>query len=188
MLDKTAEDKKRDGDATAKQQADVQPKPQQADSYKSQSEVDNAFKKRFAALKQKWESEQAEKQKQVATEQQVTQLMARIEDGAEDFFENYPDVDISQIISQDALFAYLVANGKSLSQTYAFLYDDESAKQKQQADMEQAILGNLRARNQRPRALSAANSGVTSKDIARLSDAEILSIDKRIKNGERVTL
>jgi len=81
----------------------------------------------------------------------------------------------------------LVMNGKELTDTYEFLHAEE-AKSRIRNELEQEIIGNLKARNTRPRVINSANSGGSSRDIARLSDADILRIDQRIKNGEKVTL
>jgi len=191
MLKKTADEKQCDGDAKKEVISDPAEKGEQLTSqkpaYRSQKEVNDAFKKRLASLREKWEHEQKEKEKERSDQAQATQLMQHIESGAKDFFEIYPDVDLAAALNDDPLFAYLLMKGKGLIETYAFLYDNK-ADGRLRRQVEQEILSNLKARNIRPHALPAANSGGTSKDIARLSDAEILRIDSRIKNGERVTL
>lgn len=191
MLEKSADETKRDGGAkqqyTGNTPEDTQGLDTPTQGYRSQQEVDAAFKKRLSALREKWENEQKEKEKGKIEEAKVSSLLRHIESEAELFFETYPNVDIAALLSQDPLFAYLLMKGKGLIETYAFLYDTEADGRLRQK-VEQEVLSNLKARNIRPHALSAANSGGTSRDIARLSDAEILRIDSRVKSGERVTL
>ncbi|MEX1308682.1 MAG: hypothetical protein AB1Z19_09150 [Eubacteriales bacterium] len=192
MLEKTAEEKMRDGGANTQSLGEIPEKKEALSKssnpgYRSQREVDAAFKKRLSALREKWENEQKEKEKDKIEEEKVTSLLRHIEAEAERFFDTYPDVDIAALLSQDPLFSYLLMKGKGLIETYAFLYDNQADGRLRQK-VEQEVLSNLKARNLRPHALPAANSGGTSRDIARLSDAEILRIDSRVKNGERVTL
>ena len=192
MLEKSAEESKRDGDAEKTEKREIPEKAlnhldEAAQGYRSQQEVDAAFKKRLSALREKWEKEQKEKQKDFAEEEKVASLLRHIESGAQEFFDTYPKVDIAAVLGADPLFTYLLMKGKGLKETYAFLYDNE-ADNRLRREVEQEILSHLRARNQRPHALPSANSGGTSRDIARLSDADILRIDSRVKNGERVTL
>lgn len=189
MFEKTAEeDIRRDGGA--KPDASNEQASQSIINkkfYRSQKEVDDAFKKRFTSMKEKWEAEQEEKQKNSRVEQRVLTLMEKIENQSQAFIRQYPDVDIFAVIEENPLFAYLIMSGKDLIDAYEFLYADD-IKPKIRHALEQEIIDNMKARNARPRAMSAANSGGSLKDIARLSDADILKIDQRIKNGERVTL
>ncbi len=192
MLDKTAEEPMRDGGADQQEVSGTiledAAKPAISDNaYRSQREVDAAFKKRLASLREKWEMEQKEKEKEKVGEARSLSLMRQIEMGAKEFFDTYPDVDLAALISGDPLFTYLLMKGKGLTETYAFLYDNEAdGRLRRQVELE--VLSNLKARNIRPHALPAANSGGNSRDIARLSDADILRIDSRVKSGERVTL
>ena len=189
MFDKTAESNTlRDGGAKADPSNANASAPKNQDSYyRSQREVDDAFKKRFASLKEKWEGEQKEKQKTEQDEQKVMNLLDKIENQSRAFSELYPDVDIYSVVQENPLFAYLVMSGKDIIDAYEFLYAEDTRQRIRQA-LEQEIIGNMKARNIRPRGMNAANSGGSLRDIARLSDADILRIDQRIKNGERVTL
>lgn len=189
MFEKTAEKNiKRDGGANEKTDKNNDEKMDIKSSfYRSQEEVDKAFKKRFASEKEKWDKEQEQKDKINSDEDKIAILLNKIESQKEGFYKLYPDVDIYGEIETNPLFAYLILSGKSVTDTYEFLYVDV-AKTRLKGELEQEIIGNLKARNTRPRVINAANSGGSSKDIARLSDAEILRIDQRIKSGERVTL
>ena len=132
MFEPTAEeDIRRDGGA----QTETPSAPGKADTrdkfYRSQKEVDSAFKKRFAALKEKWESEQKDKQKSRQAEQRISSLIETIENQSQEFSRQYPDVDIFSVIEQNPLFAYLVMAGKDLIDVYEFLYAD-NIRQKNQ--------------------------------------------------------
>ena len=189
MFDKTAEENPmRDGGAAASEPSadNLQPEDRK-EYYRSQREVDEAFKKRFAALKKKWEGEQKEKQRAEQDENKVMALLDKIENQSRAFLELYPDVDIYAVVQENPLFAYLVMSGKDIIDAYEFLYAADTKQRIRQA-LEQEIIGNMKARNTRPRGMNAANSGGSLRDIARFSDADILRIDQRIKNGERVTL
>ena len=161
MLKNSAEEKLRDGGAKSTLPENDIKKPEvefQTQGYRSQQEVDAAFKKRLSTLREKWEKEQQEKEKGMVEEAKVQQLLQHIEAEAKDFFETYPDVDIAALLSEDPLFTYLLMKGKGLSRTYAFLYDNEADSRLRQK-VEQEILSNLKARNLRPHALPSANSG-----------------------------
>jgi len=187
MFEETADkDQKRDGGVKGKSKQAVNASEETKDFYRSQTEVDNAFNKRFTALKEKWEAEQKEKQKSKQSEQRILNLIEKIENQGQDFKKQFPDVDLFSVIEENPLFAYLIMSGKNLIDSYAFLYADD-IRQRIRSELEQEIIGNMKSRNNRPRAMNAANSSGSFKDIARLSDAEILKIDQRIKNGERVT-
>ena len=162
MFKKTAEEnKKRDGDAKTKTHTQDKNNTVKNDSdqdfYRSQKEVNEAFKKRFASEKEKWGKEQEDKHHTEKEGDKVLSLMKTIEDQAEEFNKIYPDIDIQLEIMSNPLFTYLVMNGKPLIDTYEFLYAD-TAKARMKNELEQEILGNLKARNTRPRVINSANS------------------------------
>lgn len=89
MLNQSAEELKRDGGATKEENKSNETKPEtkKDDAYRSQKQVDQAFKKRLSGMREKWESEQKEKQKTEDDEQKAHVLMQNIEKGADDFLK-----------------------------------------------------------------------------------------------------
>ena len=61
---------------------------------------------------------------------------------------------------------------------------EDIAKERVEAE----VLERLRMRNNRPEALRAGNSSAVHRDVSRMSEADLMRIDERVKRGERVVL
>ena len=181
---------------------------QPADYYRSQQEVDQAFAKRLAQEKKKWEKEaslaaeverlktqtaqelppqEAERPEQPAEEPPAkSEFIQNITREAEEIAEQFPDFRMEKAM-ENRLFAMMLASGEPLKQVVAYFYP-EYGRQEMREQTEREILANIRTRNLRPRSIGHANQGSMRRDVASLSDEEILDIDRRVKRGERVVL
>ena len=180
--------------------------------YRSQQEVDRAFKKRLEAEKKRWEREylggkDAEPQEKELTGEVLPDAAAEQENGedmpleAEEeaaflqaIYEGEqqvrrmdPQFDLAEEMQKNPMFALMLAQGMEVKRCYDFFHPQVSQGMLKKA-VEEEVIQRIRRRNARPQALEAANATGVHRDISKMSDEEILSIDARIKKGERVIL
>lgn len=172
--------------------------PQQEAFYKSQQEVDQAFSKRMAAEREKWESERSG-QEGIAGDTQPDagdaalsyseerSFIRSVQQGEAEIRQIDPNFDLSAELEHNPLFALMVAQGQDIKDVYEFFHK-ESSEGRLRKSVEKEIFERIRMRNNRPDALRSANAGKVSRDISGMSEKEIMDIDKRIKRGERVVL
>ncbi len=199
------------------------------DYYRSQKEVDAAFKKRLEREKQRWErdtaaeaetklqellQEGADAAQDTASVQEETNLqdstnaqetmdaqgredageggwdedafLAAIRKDEEVIAADDPDFDLAGEMEKNPAFALMLAQGLPLKRVYDFFHGD-TVEGRMKQEMEQEIVARIRARNNRPAPIGSSG-GEAKRDISRMSDAEILEIDARVRRGERITL
>lgn len=179
--------------------------------YRSQQEVDRAFKKRLEAEKKKWVREylgpEEEEPQQSTTGEELPDAAAEEQDlegmpleaeeeaaflqsvyeGERQVQKIDPEFEIAEEMRNNPMFALMIAQGMDVKRCYDFFHPQVSQGILKKA-VEEEVIGRIRRRNARPRALGAANATSVHRDISRMSDEEILSIDARVKRGERVIL
>lgn len=168
----------------------------QQDYYKSQQEVDQAFARRIAAERQKWEKERQDGQTGENTPDageaglsytEEAEFLRGVQAGEMQIRRQDPNFDLAEEMEGNPLFALMVAQGQDVKRVYDFFYP-KASEGRLRKTVEKEIIERLRMRNNRPDALRSANAGKVHRDISGMSDNEIMDIDKRIKRGERVVL
>ena len=171
--------------------------------YRSQKEVDEAFGKRLAQERKKWEKEaslhaELERLKErslredlrdvsdAGYEKPKSEFIQSILQQTEALKRDYPEFSMEEAM-QNPLFAMMLAKGESLERVADYFYP-ERAREKVFREAEDEVLERIRRRNARPHTMAHANQGEIYRDIGKLSDEEILDIDRRVKRGERVIL
>lgn len=179
------------------------------DYYRSQKEVDAAFKKRLEREKQRWERDRDREAAEEA-EMKMQELLKEGADAAQDtanagekgwdeepflagiqkdeeaITAENPEFDLADEMEKSPVFALMLAQGLPLKRVYDFFHSD-AAEGRLKRSVEQEIISRIRARNSRPTPIGNSG-GEVKRDISRMSDAEILEIDARVRRGERVTL
>ncbi len=169
--------------------------------YRSQEEVDAAFKKRMERERRKWEEENprafdsnaGEPQELENTgpdaenENKYGEMLDDIARQADELLEIYPDFDFPRELEQKPMFAYMLAEGMDLKSVYEYFYP-EKAMERVREDIRTEVIENIRARNARPQGIRYQNGAGGVRDVSLLTDAQIEDIDRRVKRGERVML
>jgi len=156
-----------------------------ADYYRSQEEVDAAFKKRLLRERKKWEQEH--RQQREGQDKDYGKIAQHLIDSMPKLKREYPDIDIQKEITEKPLLGEMLLSGYGIEEAYAFFYP-ERRKEALRREIEKKIMDNVKARNAYPDTIGSANGSGAGRDISLLSDDEILNIDARVKKGERVVL
>ena len=190
--------------------------------YRSQKEVDEAFSKRLAHERRKWEREASlhseverlkaqadrtpkppetpelllEQENKPASrgrkEQETTaspirsEFIEKIQAELETIQQEYPAFSMETAM-ENPLFGMMLATGEPLERVVDYFYPEHRQDQIRR-EAEDAVLERIRRRNVRPVSMGHANFGSFHRDIAQMSDEEILDIDRRVKRGEKITL
>ena len=113
--------------------------------------------------------------------------MRRIQQGEQKVLAIDPDFDLGQEMARNPMFGLMLAQGVEVERAYAFFHP-ETAEARLRKRVEAEVLERLRMRNNRPEALRAGNSSAVHRDVSRMSEADLMRIDERVKRGERVVL
>ncbi|MDL2225302.1 hypothetical protein LJC20_03720 [Eubacteriales bacterium OttesenSCG-928-M02] len=169
--------------------------------YRSQKEVDEAFKKRLAAERQKWERETrhageaeapptGEEEEPDAGEWgmlEEREFLSQVVLAEQKIQENDPGFDMEKEFERNPMFALMLASGFDPQRVYSFFYPVEE-RRSLKAAVEREVMDRIRLRNTRPVPMGSANTTGSQRDISRMTEEEIRDIDARVKRGERVRL
>ena len=114
-------------------------------------------------------------------------FLRRIQQGEQKVLAIDPDFDLGQEMARNPMFGLMLAQGVEVERAYAFFHP-ETAEARLRKRVEAEVLERLRMRNNRPEALRAGNSSAVHRDVSRMSEADLMRIDERVKRGERVVL
>ena len=119
--------------------------------------------------------------------EQERAFLRRVQQGEQKVLAIDPDFDLGREMARNPMFGLMLAQGVEVERAYAFFHP-ETAEARLRKRVEAEVLERLRMRNNRPEALRAGNNSTVHRDVSRMSEADLMRIDQRVKRGERVVL
>lgn len=129
----------------------------------------------------------AQEQEGALPYEQERAFLRRIQQGEQKVLAIDPDFDLGREMARNPMFGLMLAQGVEVERAYAFFHP-ETAEARLRKRVEAEVLERLRMRNNRPEALRAGNNSTVHRDVSRMSEADLMRIDQRVKRGERVVL